>query len=188
MLHSSKNRRFFYYRVWPWNLTDDLEKNRAPLLRNFKHCASSHSHQWIKTGVTVRKHQMRVKIGDFCPLWPWNLTDDLEKRLDTSSKPHQALCIISSPYVNSYWSNSPETAKLVFDLYGVYLWPLTLLFCMDITFVYGNYTWKFHDDTMRRTLSKMCDSRTERRTDGWTDRRTAWNIHRAAWSQLKNNG
>ena len=43
--------------VWPWNLTDDLEKNRAPLLSNIKLYASFHhrSHMWIQTGVTVRK-------------------------------------------------------------------------------------------------------------------------------------
>ena len=41
--------------VWPWNLTIDLENNRAPLLNNIKHCASFHQHMWIQTGVTVRK-------------------------------------------------------------------------------------------------------------------------------------
>ena len=46
----------------------------------------------------------------FLAVWPWNLTDDLEKQKGTSSKNHQALCIISSPYVNSNWSNGPETA------------------------------------------------------------------------------
>ena len=66
--------------MWPWNLTDDLEKNRAPLLYCFKHCASFHSHQWIQTEVTVRKPTIRVKIGIFLAVWPWNLTDDLEKQ------------------------------------------------------------------------------------------------------------
>ena len=28
------------------------------------------------------------------------------------------------------------------------LWPLTLTFCMDVTSVIGNNSWKFHDDTM----------------------------------------
>ena len=44
-------------------------------------------------------------------VWPWNLTDDLEKQQGTSR-----LCIILSPYVNSNGSNSLETAKLGFDL------------------------------------------------------------------------
>ena len=36
------------------------------------------------------------------------------------------------------WSYSPEMPKLeqfCFDLYGLCPWPLTLIFCMDITFV-----------------------------------------------------
>ena len=41
--------------VWPWNLMDDLENKRAPLLSNIKHCASFHCHMWIQTGVTVQK-------------------------------------------------------------------------------------------------------------------------------------
>ena len=58
-----------------------LKNNRAPLLYYTKLCASFLSHQWIQTGVTVRKHPIWVKIdGFFCPVWPWNLTDDLETR------------------------------------------------------------------------------------------------------------
>ena len=64
--------------VWPWNLTDDLEKNRAPLLCYFKLCASFRSHWWIQTGVTVRKHPIWVKFDDFLShvtlkfdRWPW---------------------------------------------------------------------------------------------------------------------
>ena len=44
-----------------------------------------------------------------CPEWPWNLMDDLGKQQGTSSIRHQALCIISKPWVNSNWSYSPET-------------------------------------------------------------------------------
>ena len=123
-----------------WLMT--LENNRAPLLCCFKLCASFHSHQWIQTGVTIRKRPIWVKIGDFlsrvtlkfdawpwktignlfyvassflhhftaigefklelqsgnaqfgskstifCPVWPWNLTDDPEKQQGTSSKQH----------------------------------------------------------------------------------------------------
>ena len=38
--------------------------------------------------------------------------------------------------MNSYWSYSPETAKLGVDLCD--LWPLTLTFCMAVTSVIGN--------------------------------------------------
>ena len=51
--------------VWPWNLTDDLQKHRAPLLCHFKLCASFRSHWWIQTGVTVRKHPIWVKFDAF---------------------------------------------------------------------------------------------------------------------------
>ena len=40
---------------WPWNLTDDLEKQSAPLLSIIKLYASFHHHMRIQTGVTVRK-------------------------------------------------------------------------------------------------------------------------------------
>ena len=213
--------------MWPWNLTDDLENNRAPLLCCFKLCASFHSHQWILIGVTVRKRPIWVKIDDFLSrvtlkfdrwpwktighllyatsdfvhhfvaigqfklelqsgnaqfgskstiflaVWPWNWTDDLEKQQGTSSKYHQVMCIISSSYVNSNRSYSPETVKLGFDLCDLDLWPLSLTFCRDITLVIGNNTWKFHDDTMMGTLSKRCHRQTEIA------------ILKAAWSQLK---
>ena len=41
--------------VWPWNLTDYLENNWAPLLCNIKLCASFHCYMWIHTGVIVQK-------------------------------------------------------------------------------------------------------------------------------------
>ena len=91
--------------------------------------------------------------------------DDLEKQEDTSPKQHQAFCIISSTYVNSNWSYSPEMAKLGFDLCDLQLWLLTLTFCMDITFVNGNNSWKIHDDTMTGTLWKRCHRRTDGRTE-----------------------
>ena len=47
--------RRFLLAVWPWDLTDELENNRAPLLSNIKLCASFHGHLWIQTEVTVRK-------------------------------------------------------------------------------------------------------------------------------------
>ena len=82
-------------------------------------------------------------------------------------------CIISSSYVNSNWSYS-QKVKLGFDLCDLDLWPLTLTFCMDITFVvitpenFMMIRWWEHRD---------------RQMDGRMD----WTIHRAAWSQLKTN-
>ena len=95
--------------------------------------------------------QPRSNSTIFRAVWPSNLMDDLEKQYGTSSKQHQAICIISSSYVNSNWSYSPETVKLVCDLCDLDLWPLTLTFCMDLTLAIGNNSWKFHDDTMMGT-------------------------------------
>ena len=88
--------------------------------------------------------------------------------------------------MNSNWSYSPETVKLGCDLCDLDLWPLALALCMDITFVIGDNSWKFHDDTMMGTWWKsVTDGRTDGQTDRQTDRQTDWTIHRAAWSQLK---
>ena len=59
--------------VWPWNLMDDLEKNRTALLCYFKLCASFHCHVWIQTGVTVQKQLGRVLtcVTLTFDLWPW---------------------------------------------------------------------------------------------------------------------
>ena len=57
-----------------------LKNNRAPLLCYFKLCASFRSHWWIQTGVTVRKRPIWVKFNDFLAVWPWHLTDDIEKQ------------------------------------------------------------------------------------------------------------
>ena len=57
-----------------------LKNNREPLLYYVKLCASFQSHQWIQTWVTVQKHSIRVKIRVFCPVWPRNSMDDLEKQ------------------------------------------------------------------------------------------------------------
>ena len=65
----------FHLEIW-WMT---LKINRAPLLY-IKLCASFQSHQWIQTGVTVRKHYIRVKISDFLPMWPRNLMDNLAKK------------------------------------------------------------------------------------------------------------
>ena len=78
-LNSGQNGQYFVpcdLKIW-WMT---LKNNRAPLLCCFKLCASFHSHQWIKTRVTVRKCPIWGKINCFCPVWPWNLTDDLEKQ------------------------------------------------------------------------------------------------------------
>ena len=66
--------------VWPSNLTDDLEKQLGPLLCCFKLCVKFHSHQWFKLKLQPGNAQFGSKSAIVCPMWPWNLTDDLEKQ------------------------------------------------------------------------------------------------------------
>ena len=76
-LNSGQNWQFFVpCDLGIWWMT--LKNNRAPLLYYIKLCASFQSQEWIQTGVTVRKHPIRVKIGKCLsrvPLkfygWPW---------------------------------------------------------------------------------------------------------------------
>ena len=65
-----------------WQMT--LKNNRTPLLCPVKICASFHSHWWIQTGVSVRKHSTWVKINGFFihvtskfDEWPWKTIEHL---------------------------------------------------------------------------------------------------------------
>ena len=80
LLKLDLNRRFFSpCDLDIWWMTQ--KNNKAPLLCNFKLFASFHSHCWIQTGVTVQKRLIWVKIDAFfLAVWPWNLTDDLQKQ------------------------------------------------------------------------------------------------------------
>ena len=79
-----------------WWMT--LKKPRAPLLYYFKLCASFHSHWSIPTGVTVRRHQVRVKIAHYLSYvslkfdgWPWKTIGHLSYA--TSSFVYQFIAI-----------------------------------------------------------------------------------------------
>ena len=64
LLKLDSNHRFFNpcdLEIW-WTTP---QNNRAPLLCYFKLFASFRSHWWIKTGYTVRKRPIWVKINDF---------------------------------------------------------------------------------------------------------------------------
>ena len=82
---------------------------KSLLLSYIKLCASFQIHRWIQTGVTARKHSIRIEIGDICPVWRSELMDDLAKQKDIFPILHQALCIISNPSMTSNLSYSPET-------------------------------------------------------------------------------
>ena len=59
---------------WPWKTIGHLF-----------YCTSSHVHHFVvisefKLEVQSGNAQFGSKSESFCPLWPWNLTDDLEKQ------------------------------------------------------------------------------------------------------------
>ena len=99
----SRNAQFgsklaIFYPVWPWNLMDDLGKNRAPILYYIKLCASFQSHRWSQTWVTVRKRSIRVNIYNFLSRvtlkfdrWPWKTIGHLT--YDRSSFVHNSIAI-----------------------------------------------------------------------------------------------
>ena len=105
-------------------------------------------------------------------------TDDLEKRKYTSPKQHQALCIISTSYMNSNWNYGPETAKsgltsvtLTFDLWP---WPFARTSLLSLVITPENFR-----------MIRWWEGTKSKRCDGQTDRQADITIHRAAWSQLK---
>ena len=138
-----QNRQFFELRDLAfWWMT--FKNNRAPLLCYFKLCAAFGSHWWIQTGVTVRKRQIWVKIGDFLSRvtvkfdrWPW--------------KTIGYLFYATSSFVHHFIAIREYKLELFRVSFPLWPWPLTLTFCMDITSVIGNHSWKFHDDTMKGT-------------------------------------
>ena len=79
-----------------WWMT--LENNRAHLLYYIKLCASFEIHR-CQTWITVRKRSIRVrrKSAIFCPVWPWYLTADLEKRA------HLLSCFKLCASFHSHW-------------------------------------------------------------------------------------
>ena len=127
-----------------WWIT--LKNNRAHLLWYFKMCSSFHNHRLIPPKVIVQKR----------PIWRMTLKNNRAPLLSSIK-----LCALFHCRV---WI---QTGVMVIDL-----WPLTLTFCMDITSVNGNNSWKCQVDTMTGTLSKRCDGRTDGQTDGRTDRQT----------------
>ena len=163
------------------------KNNRTPLLYYVKLCASFQSHRWIQTGGTVRKRSIWDKIGEFfCPLWPQNLKDYLEKQQGTSSMLLQALWLISLPSVESKLSYSPETPNLgqnwqFFVLYDLEIWRMTLKNNRAPHICYFKLCTSFHSHLWIQigvTVQKRPKSATflshvtlkfEKRCDRWTD-------------------
>ena len=147
--------------------------HRASLLCHFECCASFCSHLCIQAGVTVQKHSILVKIGEFCT----HVTLKFDRwHLKTNRTPlicHFKHC---GPFCSHLWIQTgvtfqkcPNWGKICFNLSDFNLWPLTLNFCMATISVNVNYPWKFHNHTILGTLSKRCDRQTDKQTDRQTE-------------------
>ena len=90
----------------------------------------------------------------------------------TSSKQHQALSIISSPYVKSNWSYGPETAKWGHDLCDLDLWPwpLALTSCLSMVITPENFRMIRWQEHCQKSV---------------TGGQTEISVLRAAWSHLR---
>ena len=79
---------------WPWKTIGHLFYATLTFVHHLKAIGE------FKLKLQSGNAQFGSKSAIFCPVWPWNLTDDLEKQKGTSSMVHPALCIISKPSVN----------------------------------------------------------------------------------------
>ena len=138
------------------------KNNKACLLYNIELCASFHIHQWIKTGVTVRKRPIWVKLDDFLScvtlqfdVWPWKTIGHLFYA--TSSFVHHFVAIGELKL-----SYSPETTNLgqiqrFLELCDLEIWRMTLknnrapLLCyFKLCASFRSHRWFQTGDTVRK--------------------------------------
>ena len=128
-----------------------MKNNRPPLLCYFKLCAYFQNHWQIQTGIQVQIVDFSAHVTLKFDELPWKTIGHLSNV--TSSFVHHFIAMCEF--------------KLKFKVRKLLSWvltsvTLTLTFCIDITFVIGNNSWTFHDNTMTGTLWNRCD----RQTDG----------------------
>ena len=84
------------------------KNNRAPLLYYIKLCASFQIHQWIQTGVTVRKRPIWVKIDNIfepCDLAIWRMT------LKNNRAPLLCYFKLCASFRSHWWIQSGVTVR-----------------------------------------------------------------------------
>ena len=146
-----------------------LKNNRALILCYFKFCASFRSHWWIQTGVTIRKHQIRVKFDDFfepCDLEIWRMTlkknrAPLPSNIKYCASFHHQLWIQTWVTVRKRSSRVLNSVTLTFNLWH---WPLAWTLPWSLLKTPENFVrlrWWEHSEKVWQT-----GRRTDRRTDG----------------------
>ena len=152
---------------WPWITTGHLfYATSSFVVHNFVAIGE------FKLGVTVRKRPICVKFDNFlepCALEIWRMTLKNNRapllcniKLYASFRHH--MWIQTGVAVRKRFTWVVTSVTLTFDIWP---WP----FAWSFLLVIDNNSWKFHDDTMIGTQSKRCDRRTDRQTNGQTDRR-----------------
>ena len=112
-----------------WQMT--LKNNRAPLLCYLKFYVSFHSHLWNQNEVRSGNTKFGSKSAIFCPVWPWNFTDDLEKTIGhlfyaTSSLVHHFIAICGFK-MELQSGNAQFGSKLaIFFPCDIEIWRMTL--------------------------------------------------------------
>ena len=114
----------FKFYGWHPKIIGHLFYTTPSLVRHFKPVGD------LKLELQSRSDLLESKSAIFCPVRPWNVTNDLEKLYITYSILCQALCIISKPSVTLNWSYSLEILN-----FGSTLW-----FCCPV------WTWNLTDD------------------------------------------
>ena len=94
---------------WPWKTIGPLFYVTLSFVHHFKAISE------FKLGLQSGNPQYVSKTVIFCPVWPWNVMDDLRNKKGTSSIPHEVLCIISKPLVNLNFSYSPVKIGALFS-------------------------------------------------------------------------
>ena len=172
-LNSGQNQRFFCP-VWPWNLTDDLENNWAPVLCCFKLYASFLCHQWIQTEFSPETPNLgrNRQLFEPCNLEIWHMTlknnrAPLLSNIKLCASFHHHMWIKTGVTVQKRLNWVLTSVTLTFDLWK---WPFAWTSLLSLVIspeIFMMIWWGKHVEK------------------GVTDRRMDWTIHRAAWSQLK---
>ena len=74
---------------WPWKTIGHLFYATSSFVQHF--IAIGELKQELQSGNSQSGSNSMI----FSTVWPWNSTDDLEKKKGTSPKQHQAICVIS---------------------------------------------------------------------------------------------
>ena len=183
-----KNRRIFSRVTLKFDRWPEKKNNSAPLLCDFKHCASFHSHLWIQTEVTIQKLPIWVKFDDYfepCDLetflsrvilkfdgWLWKTIGHLFYATSSFVLHFIAICEFKLEWIvqsgNGYIGFWPLT--FTFDLW---LWPLAWTWPFSVVITPENCTM-----IRRQEHSEKCV------TDRQTDRQTCLVAAKTIWIRM----